>query len=230
MTDRFGSLGKQEGRVKIWRTISRSIHPPLAKVLFLPGSKHYELDTVLSFGYRPENIFLVEKNPAVKANFTRIPRQDHCPKPENFLRMLVSEAAVKLKARGVTLNAAHLDFCSHCESKETFSETQKFLRSGIMKENGLLAITVLATREREIDHLLGLTVSFGVKSQKGLDRRFEQLSNQDQGRLYMLWHTVGAKLDAINFGKYYNEKTRNSMLWAIFKVQKIGGKHHEPRS
>ena len=217
--DRFGCPNKQKSRETLWKTLSRNLHPPLARILIFPGSDRYELDTVLKLGFRPENIYLVEKNPAVKATFTRRASKGVLPPPENFLRMLASDAAKVLKKRGVTLDASHLDFCSHCESGEMFSETQKFFKTGIVKNNGLVALTVLAGREQDFDAIKGNAHSFGVKG--GQAERFKQFGKSDQGRLYRIWKAVGMELHAVDFGRYHNTHTNSPMLWSVFKVNKL---------
>lgn len=220
--DRFDDTNKQACREQIWRIIARETHPPLARVLHFPGTARHELDVMLSRGFRPENIFMVEKNPAVKAIFTRRARDRILPPPSNFYRMLLSEASEKLSQRGICLDAAHLDFCANCTSNEMFSEIKQFYQSGICKENALVAITILTGREHDIDFIRGTGIANKVTDQDSTRvTRFNQFSTAERGRIYRIWQTLGVKMTLMEFGKYLNMRTHNPMIWTVFRINRL---------
>lgn len=194
-------------------------------VLCFPGSGRYEVDEIIDHHVALSNIYLVEKNPAVKAIFTRRARTGLLPPPENFLRMWLSEAVHHLHQRRVLLDVAHLDFCQNCTSDELQSELLAFIKSRILKDGGLLAVTVLAGREHEIDEVRGTGWSFEVVDFHGRPQphsSFRMLSLGDQGRFARLWRILGGSMILRQFGKYQNTRTNNPMLWGIFEI------HYEP--
>lgn len=162
---------------------------------------------------------MIEKNAAVKANYTRRSdkRQQAMPPKENHYRMLLSDAVRKLQQRGIQIHAAHLDFCTNCMSGEMFTEVQALLRSGIMAQRSHVAITVLASREHDMNDLLGLNRHYAVVNHRPT-APIPDLSRTDRGRLFRLWSSIGAELRVQHLGEYHNTRTNNHMLWAIFEV------------
>jgi hypothetical protein len=127
----------------------------------MPGSTYCETEVVFNLGFRPQNVYLVEKNPATLANFTRRCVGKPVPPRENILRMLLSEAGTRLRSRGVRLDVAHLDFCENVESDKTMiAESRAFIRSGVFAERAMLAVTWQRGREHDVQRLasLGVTV------------------------------------------------------------------------
>lgn len=219
IVDPFGCPNKQQSRNAIWHWMALRHPPGKANVLFFPGSSVYETETILACGYPPECLFMVEKNAAVKSNYTR--RADKLlramPPNDHFYRMLLSEAAQHLRHRDIQIHAAHLDFCTNCASEEMFFEIQALLKSGVMAQRSHVAITVLSGREHDIGSFLEMNQYLSVVNHRPMTPS-PDLSQRDRGRLFRLWTTIGAELRVQHLGQYHNTRTNNSMLWAIFEV------------
>lgn len=218
---------KHTARLQIWAELTRFRHPPLTRVLLMPGATRYELDLVFAKGYKFESsVFLVEYNPAVWANLTRRSVGKSMPPKENQLHMLLSEAGIELVRRGIHLDVVHLDFCSNVEGHRLMTtELLKFLKSGVMAAESLIAISWLKGREhylRDIEadgHTIGL--SGGHQSDAG--QGFLRMSVADRGRVYPVhkafYEALGVEIGVVKFGSYQNTRTRNPMLWAIFHLK-----------
>lgn len=229
-TDPFGCPNKEQSRRQLWHWMAQHHTASTTNVLFFPGGTSYELEAILSQGFQPGHLFLIEKNAAVKANYSRrmAHRAIQQPPPENFYRMLLSEAAVKLKQRRIHIQAAHLDFCTNCMAGEMFHEIRALLQSGVMSPRSHLAITLLAGREHDIDDLRGLNQSFiAVDHGPWTGSSQPGLTTNDRGRLFRLWNSIGAELRVQHLGRYHNTRTNNPMLWVIFEISPLqdGGGH-----
>lgn len=218
---------KHAARLQIWAELTRFRHPSLTRVLLMPGGARHELDVVSAKGYKFESsVFLVEYKPAVWANLTRRSVGKPMPPKDYQLHMLLSEAGSELVRKGIRIDVAHLDFCSNVEGHRLMtSELMKFLKSGAMATESLIAISWLRGREhylRDIEadgHTLG--VAEGHQSDAG--QGFLRMSAADRGRVYPIhkafYEALGSEIGVVKFGAYQNTRTRNPMLWAVFHLK-----------
>jgi len=196
---------------EIWEVLASRVADGPA--LILPGPLPHEFNTVVRHGYNPKDIFLVEdgssfKPPstpertaaAIKALFTRCFPKGH---PLQWQRGHLSDVCKALVELGVSLAAAHLDFCKplgFLNSNSPAVEIEKFIKSCVMVD-GLLAITVLAAREQD-----------------GTDN--------DEVRYRRMKRAVGIRLnfgvprtaELILHGRYGNKGSNNPMIWGIFRI------------
>jgi len=202
---------KRDACERIWDVLATRVADGPA--LIFPGPLPHEFNTLIRHGYKPENIFLVEdgscfKPPstpektagAIKALFTR-----RFPKgyPLLWQKGHLSDVCKALVELGVSLAAAHLDFCKplgFLNSNSPAVEIEKFIKSCVMVD-GLLAITVLAAREQD-----------------GTDN--------DEVRYRRMKRAVGIRLnfgvprtaELILHGRYGNKGSNNPMIWGIFRI------------
>lgn len=219
-TDIYSCPNKQKAREAIWREFYRHKQSSLAKALMLPGSKPIEYQVALSKGFKPENIYLVEKNLAVLANFTRRARETSPPR-QNIFRTMLSEASRILADRNVRLDFAHLDFCANCDSNEMLSETKLFFKSGVMKDDGLVAISWMLGREQEIDQLAhngnGLNL-YTPQADSPLLKHLASIRPTDRGRYAKVYEAIGTRVDILAMGSYFNTASGSNMMFGIFQV------------
>ena len=221
--DLFGDREKQKSRLDIWNELSSFRSVRVANILILPGSSRHELNVLIDLGYVPSNIYLVEKNPATLANLTRRCKNLPTPPRRNIFRMYLSEAATKIAERGIRLDVAHLDFCQNVDSEKTMiDEARQFIRSRVMADHSLLAITWQRGRENEIDRLasLGITVHAVSYGSSPAAQSFQAMSIQDRGRLRKVYETFDTNVWIRKIGSYQNRVSRTHMSWAIFELQK----------
>lgn len=211
-SDPFGCPNKARSRELIWSCLAQFKPPQAASTLILTGPKRYELDLLLQKRFDQNRIYLVEENVATFANFIRQCRDRPTPPRVNMLRMKLSQAAAVLLERGITIDLAHLDFCTTCVRKETIAEIQAFVRSGVMADPGVLAVSVLRGREPDLEDLSDSGEFFSVKTMT------TSLSAQDRGRVRKIYEAIGLDVELVQFGQYYNTRTRNPMQWIICKI------------
>ena len=227
---------KQQARQTIWKELAWFKPPSQAKVLLLPGSTRYELDVVMGRGYLPGNIFIVERNSAALANLTRRYKNEPFPPKGNILRMELSDAVNELKTRGVILHVAHLDFCQNCQRGDIQKDVHHIVDSGILAEDSLLALTLLAEREnRGIEELQYGGWTFDIlhsDPECAAAITYKSLSMNDRGRIRKMWEALGlsVQISVRQFGRYRNSETYTSMLWVIFRLQKTQPKESHTRS
>ena len=186
----------------------------------MPGSKRYELDVALSRGFSPEYTYLIEKNPATLANLTRL--AGVLPPKQNRYRVLVSEAVRRMEETGIRLDCLHLDFCSHCESKEVLPEIRAVFRSDILAPNALVAITWLAAREPKSHDVFRAGLAFEILSQEPsrLTQPFHTMTARDRGRHVRIYEAVGADVAILQTGRYTNSQTHQQIFFGVFQATK----------
>ena len=221
---------KHAARLQIWAELTRFRHPPLTRVLLMPGGGRYELDTVFARGYRPEAVFLVEYKAAVWANLTRRSVDKTMPPKGNQLHMMLSEAGAEIVRQGLHLDVAHLDFCSNVEGHRLLTnELLKFLKSGVMAAESLIAVSWLRGREHNLQDIEsdGHTLGLAGGRQSDAGQGFVRMSAADRGRVYPIhkafYEALGSEIGVVKFGAYQNTRTRNPMLWAVFHLK------HQPK-
>lgn len=223
----YSCPNKQHARETIWQTLAAFKPPPRSRALLLPGPTRYELDVVLAQRFATENIWLVEKRPAIQANFTRRARTSVVPPKDHILRMLVSDAASHLVERRIAIDVAHLDFCTNCTREEMINETKSFIRA--LADDSLLAITWLRGREHQFYELQIRGLGFGIlyaDPRCAAATTFSQFSSADRGRFQRVhealrpWETSGATVTIRQVGHYQNTITHNPMFWVIYHIIK----------
>jgi hypothetical protein len=213
---RYDDPDKRQNCETIWATLSSRIADGPA--LMLPGSRPHEFHTAIRYGYKPENIYLVEDGSdkpdpqtpdalsarATKANFTRRVAKKHIPHLQWQMGRLSDVCKILVKM-GVSLAAAHLDFCKPLGFFNTNSpavEIEKFIKSCVM-EDGLLAITVLGAREQD-----------------GTDNDAERYRRMERAVNLRLNFGTPRTATLIQVGRYWNYSTNNPMIWGIFKIER----------
>lgn len=223
MADPFADQNKHKSRLEIWRELSKFKPPIKSRCLLLPGGHRHEIDVVLSALYPPENVYLVERNAAVLANFTRRCVGKVVPPRTNIKRMLLSQAGEQLAKSGVELDVAHLDFCSNVEGdKLMIQEIKTFIKSEVMARDSMLAITWLAGREHDVARIGGNGASIKAVGEPLTVETFNGMSFHDRGRLHRIYEAFDTSVTIQKLGRYRNANTYNPMMWGIFRVKRVG--------
>lgn len=142
----YTSNSKTANTAKIWDEVDRRlgyIARRYRRVLILDESGALETLFLLRRGYRPENIHVVNKNPAVVAHVSMRCEKLGFRKPHTHGGD-VSKILESLSTRGVALHAVHLDFCGNADRAIILkiSECVQHIATGTV-----LAVTVERARE-----------------------------------------------------------------------------------
>ena len=200
----YDNAEKQKARDVI-HTVLAAAASPQSRIMLLVGPKRHEVDTAVLHGWALENILCVEMSIPTMANFTReFDEAERLVIKPNQYRNIASKVCKNIAKGGGRIQAMHLDFCGPIESWQPSSprfEIERVVRSGVLDDGALVAITVLNGR---------------VKGYDSTDERRQ-----------MLLHAVSirAKVPVVQVatGTYTNtnRKSKSPMLWSIFQ---IGGK------
>ena len=194
----YDAVSKQTTRDEMWAVLGKK--PGIA--LIMPGPRRHEFDTAVKYGVHPEQLLLVESNPATKANFTR--QFNHQERPQlQWQRGSLTQVCSALVKRGKRIQIAHLDFCKplgFLNSNSPAVEIERFIKSNILID-GFLAVTVLGGREQD-----------GTDSDS---TRYNRLDRAVQMRLVI---GTPRSMVVVSRGKYFNEVTHNPMIWTIYNI------------
>lgn len=198
------SIEKEAARRYIWGSFKQS---NATKVLFMPSSEVEEPNLALKFGFKPENLYLVDQSAAVLATCTR--KMPQWFRKSNRMAGLVSEVSEQWAKKEIKVDAMHLDFCASAPT--VYNEVRKVAASNILQE-GLIAVTI----------------SNGRESGKALENLSDLGYNDlEKGRINLLESALKEGYNDTSivnktgfYGKYFNEVSKYPMIWVIFQIKK----------
>lgn len=147
MRDRYSNQQKQDkGRIPVWENLLKNYQG--GAVLLLPEKNRRELDVILSHNVNPENIYAVDKSPAIIATFTReLSKIERAGiKRRGAMASVACGGWVKT---GVKLEAVHFDLTGNVDGYGYGSprdQLERVARCGII-DNARIAITIEKGRE-----------------------------------------------------------------------------------
>lgn len=142
----FGN--KRQYRRNVWRFIDDNlIGVPIKdrKVLIIDTKDGLETRFLIQRGYRPSNLYVVNKNPAEVAWLTRRLREDGL-QPVNTYGVDVFEAAASIAKSGVKLNAIQLDLCGS-ETDGLLYKLGDLAVNEVTSSGAVVTLTVLRGRD-----------------------------------------------------------------------------------
>jgi hypothetical protein len=134
------------------------------KLLFLPANHDEEIKVALKVGFKEENMYAVDDNPAMLATVKW--RKDY-PKI-NVIGARLGRAFERLKEKGIKIDAANLDLCTNLQLW-MFEDLSYFVEN-VMSEECALGITLLKGRESSSEIALAKLIS---KTQTGAADRIK---------------------------------------------------------
>jgi hypothetical protein len=218
----FGA--KRDYRRRIWSLITRDLPVPKrdSKILFLPSKEGAEIEMALRRGFREENLFAVDKSPALVAtakwrkSFPGV----------RFKAGELPRAAERFKEDGHRFDVALLDLCSNF-SQPLIRALVGFGQRADLSPNALVSIS--AMRGRETGDLSTVLDPIGeIFRSSGIGVIDPQISDRDRGRIIA---TTASFLDSIIHsddmsvgeilasGVYRSHRV--SMIWWIFRRRVI---------
>jgi len=209
-----------KGRIPIHKAL-RAAAKPGARLMLMPGSGIEEIEVAVEHGgFAVEDMIFVDDNPAVLANCTRklakrypdLEISDAVPARKG---MLLSDACWHWARLGVTVDAASLDFTGTLDSHKHGrppSEIEAFCQSCVMVE-GHVAIWMLFGRDPKITKYVGV----GGRDES-VEARHRILLHRL--RLDLLKSRIPRTATEVARGQYKNGSTKNTMLWAVYKIQR----------
>jgi len=166
----YGFDAKELYRYRVWSHFSKSLvdkHDNQfeeVNVAFMPSKEGLEIEIALSFGFREENLYAIDRddNFLSKSNwFKKYPKV-------NLIHSEVKDAGYIIKKKGVNLTFANLDLCGNI-SIPTVDAISGFVDSGVMCKQSKLAITLLNGRENSMEGMLLLKL-FAKNNNDKIDR------------------------------------------------------------
>ena len=145
---------KEKYRQDVWRCFAENVNDvDTAKVGFLPSKEGLEIPVALSFGFREENLYAIDKNAALLAT---APWRKTYPNV-NIYGSELARAGERMVKDGVFLDAVNLDLCGNL-SVPMVSAITGLMGSGVVCDSGIVfSITALKGREtKEMSLILGL--------------------------------------------------------------------------
>jgi hypothetical protein len=148
---------KQAYREAVWADMlkiasDRLMTDPAAVLVVMPSSGTEEIDTLVSMGVDPADIFAIDQSAAVIATSKWRKKYPGV----RFAACKVSEAPAILKKRGLVAVAANLDLCCNF-SDELVSEVDAFVAGHMSVDDFCFSVTVTKGREgKAINSLLSL--------------------------------------------------------------------------
>jgi hypothetical protein len=134
---------KDKYRWLVWGAFAEYLdNVSMAKIVFFPGKKGLEIPIALSLGFREENLIAVDNSAALLASAKW---RSKYPLVRIYGNEL-SRAVERMKADGVSVNAANLDFCNAL-SDESIGQFLSFIHGGVLKWGGVVSVTMLRGRD-----------------------------------------------------------------------------------
>ena len=209
---------KRHYRRNIWAAFRRDCPVPVhrAQALLMPTAEGDEVRVALNNGFREENLHLVDKNAAIAAHLKR-----RFPKSTCY-GVLVSRAAKRIARAGIELDVANLDLCGKVTGP-TYSELRQFVASGVVRDRGLVAVTLLRGRELAFNEII--TDGFFHAGASCSDEA-------DRGRMARLRFciigtstpcdggTLGFDAEVVRYDRYRSTAGTQTMLWAALRLSK----------
>lgn len=219
----YAFVEKEEYRQLVWsgfvRFFGRSVDTK--RVLLLPSIEGREVEVAIEHGFREENLFVVDKNPAIVATLKRRFSKIHT------YGVTASRACKRIFQEGVILDGANLDFTGQVCSSLTL-EMESILTSKCWSDPSFIAVTVM--RGREGGHSLEVIQSVRSRSRlvsrfKGLDVGSRGITEKDAGRLFSPF-LPAMRLDTmvtpVRCGAYLSPESGLTMLWGCFRIESCG--------
>jgi hypothetical protein len=138
--DLYATEEKMMWRRRLWGYVAE-LAGGVSSVAILPGLGDYEIDVVRSLGVVEDRLHLIDHNAAIVAGHRK-----KRPGLGGTYGVPVARAFERMAARGVTLDAAHLDYCA-CISDTMLTELRHVGACPVMKHKGVIAVTALRGRE-----------------------------------------------------------------------------------
>lgn len=157
---------KSTYREQIWKVFKDRLQPD-AKIAFLPSKEGLEIPIALSCGFKEENLYAIDKNPAILASAKW--RKTY-PKV-NVIGLEVGRSGCKLKDNGINISAANLDLCGNL-SRDMINNIGNFIHSDCINGDGLIAINLLKGRESsEVNEMAEILFKYLKKSVPNMQKR-----------------------------------------------------------
>ena len=136
---------KAQYRADVWSAIATQLGPkkvPIAKVAILPSSEGLEIPLLLQLGFREENIYAIDSNPAILAS-ARWRKQFPAV---HVYGSAVEVALDRIRREGVVLDAANLDLCGGFTTP-MIKAIGAALSVNVFQPLAVVALTMLKGRE-----------------------------------------------------------------------------------
>ena len=132
---------KESYRNRVWSRLAENCPVPraVAQILIMPSAEG-TVDVVLRYGFREEDVHIVDRNPAIVATLKRRYAK------VNTYGVEVERACARIAAKGLVIHAANFDFTS-CMGFEFGKVLSDIRDSGALHANAVYAVTLLRGRE-----------------------------------------------------------------------------------
>jgi hypothetical protein len=218
----FGA--KRQYRRDVYAGFKRRLngHVGSAKHLLMPSIEGDEIEAALAAGYREENLYIVDRNPAIVATLKRR------YKKATAYGIDLLDVPARLEREGVVLTSANLDLCS-CVTGDVVRVLYRFARMSAQCTDLCLCVTVLRGRER--GDWWGKITDTGPRMQ--IVRVYEggtldpRLTESDMGRLAMIWAPLHGSdwqgkpkaIPVLHRASFYRSH-KSTMLWSAWTLEK----------
>lgn len=213
----FGN--KRQYRRSVWACFRREFggHVADKSALLMPSVEADEVDVAVGNGFKPSNLFAVDKNPAIAATI----RRKH-PLLGRSLGCSAGKACFRLADESVELDALNLDFTGNV-SEAYLDEVTAVSVSGALSANAFVAVTML--RGRESDWVLRKTTVSRIVSSVGRREMYWDMPTNDMKRLLRIaqcFELSGRSAMLVSSSAYKSTSGHQTMLWAVFAVHDYG--------
>jgi hypothetical protein len=143
----FGN--KRQYRRDVWAFVDRNCNKPIKerKVMYIDTKEGGETLFLLNKGYRPENLFVANNNPAQVAQLTKNLKRD-CKVEVNTYGIDVGMAMCKVSDEGHYIDAYNLDYMCTVSNSELYDDLY-MLGNYILKDKHIVIVNTLRGRERK---------------------------------------------------------------------------------